>query len=596
MTGDDAPGWLFCCLDPRNNPGRQIIRPEFGEKIIRPDLLDHRLVKHPGQRRVQGNMHLLHARVITYGSCKGIAIHLRHFNVGDHHQELFFRLFTFCDHFEQVIQRLTTVIQCDHFHPDGFQATADLLTGHRRVIDGQNAQRNRLVMNLGVDNTYRNLFGNGRYFGEDFLDIDDFHQLVIDPGYCGQVVIAPGALGWWMNLFPVHVDDAFDRMHQKPLNLGVVLGNDDEGIDQRNHPCGARRHCQIHDRNGTATNIGHATNDLARFGHDGEFRALQYFFYLEDVDPVELLAVETEQEQLQAILTHQLSSLVYRIHYTCHAEPPYQNDRHPGTRPTSGTGFAICYVMNAKMTISRHLALETCWLLCAIALLCLSGTVSLARAENFTLPEQLIGVTQGFLEFTVEDYLATNQIDGRHDIQVKQLDPRLRMGACDKDLTATLESPRPVGRVTVRVRCEGSSPWTVFVPAQVQLFRNVVTVMRPLKRDAIVTEEDIAMRERDVSSLGQGFLASLDQAVGQKVVRQMVIDQVITPVALEQPQMIHKGDQVVIIARSGSLAVRMPGEAMSDGGFNEQIRVKNLNSQRVIKANVTGPGQVEVAM
>ncbi|AKT29810.1 flagellar basal body P-ring formation chaperone FlgA [Pseudomonas syringae pv. actinidiae] len=252
--------------------------------------------------------------------------------------------------------------------------------------------------------------------------------------------------------------------------------------------------------------------------------------------------------------------------------------------------------MNAKMTISRHLALETRWLLCAIALLCLSGTVSLARAENFTLPEQLIGVTQGFLEFTVEDYLATNQIDGRHDIQVKQLDPRLRMGACDKDLTATLESPRPVGRVTVRVRCEGSSPWTVFVPAQVRLFRNVVTVMRPLKHDAIVSEEDVALRERDVSSLGQGFLASLDQAVGQKVVRQMVIDQVITPVALEQPQMIHKGDQVVIIARSGSLAVRMPGEAMSDGGFNEQIRVKNLNSQRVIKANVTGPGQVEVAM
>ena len=202
-------------------------------------------------------------------------------------------------------------------------------------------------------------------------------------------------------------------------------------------------------------------------------------------------------------------------------------------------------------------------------MLCLFSVTNLCRAENFTLPEQLIGVTQGFLEFTVEDYLATNQIEGRHDIQVKQLDPRMRMNACDKDLTAALESSRPVGRVTVRVRCEGSSPWTVFVPAQVQLFRNVVTVMRPLKRDAIVTEDDVAMRERDVSSVGLGFLSSLDQAVGQKVVRPMVIDQVVTPVALEQPRMIHKGDQVVIIARSGSLAVRMPGEAMSDGSFNE---------------------------
>lgn len=52
----------------------------------------------------------------------------------------------------------------------------------------------------------------------------------------------------------------------------------------------------------------------------------------------------------------------------------------------------------------------------------------------------------------------------------------------------------------------------------------------------------------------------------------------------------------MITARSGTLAVKMPGEALSDGGMNEQIRVRNLNSQRVVKARVTGPAQVEVSM
>ena len=232
-----------------------------------------------------------------------------------------------------------------------------------------------------------------------------------------------------------------------------------------------------------------------------------------------------------------------------------------------------------------------------MAALWLLAVASISRADNVTLPEQLIGVTQGFLEFTVEDYLATSQTVGRYEIEVKQLDPRLRMPFCDKELTASLESPaQPLGRVTVRVRCEGGSPWTVFVPAQVHLFRNVVTVVRPMKRDAIVSDGDVALRERDVGLLGQGFLDSLDQAVGQKVVRPTVIDQILTPVHLEQPELVKKGDQVVIIARSGSMSVRMPGEALSDGGFNEQIRVKNLNSQRVIKANVTAPGQVEVPM
>jgi len=225
------------------------------------------------------------------------------------------------------------------------------------------------------------------------------------------------------------------------------------------------------------------------------------------------------------------------------------------------------------------------------------GASATTRADNVTLPDLLIGVTQGFLEFTVEDYLATTQTPGRYEIQVNQLDPRLRMPMCDKELTATLESPaQPIGRVTVKVRCEGSSPWTVFVPAQVKLFRDVVVVSRPLKRSGIIGYEDVSLRERDISLINQGYLTSVDQAVGQRLTRPMVSDQVITLVNLEQAEVIRKGDQVVISASSGGLNVKMPGEALSNGGMSEQIRVKNLNSNRVIKARVTAPGQVEVAL
>lgn len=103
------------------------------------------------------------------------------------------------------------------------------------------------------------------------------------------------------------------------------------------------------------------------------------------------------------------------------------------------------------------------------------------------------------------------------------------MPQCDRQLDANLESPaQPLGRVTVKVRCNGSSPWTVFVPAQVRLFRNVVTVVRPLKRESIVGEQDVSLRERDVGALNQGFLSDLEQAIGLKVIRPTVMDQVLT--------------------------------------------------------------------
>ncbi|NUT80811.1 MULTISPECIES: flagellar basal body P-ring formation chaperone FlgA [Pseudomonas] len=254
--------------------------------------------------------------------------------------------------------------------------------------------------------------------------------------------------------------------------------------------------------------------------------------------------------------------------------------------------------MNAQTTFSRRLTTHCRHWLGALLAVCLltSGGPALA-AVPVTLPDLLIGVTQGFLEFTVEDYLATSQTEGRYEIEVNQIDPRLRMPMCDKELTASLESPsRPLGRVTVKVRCDSTTPWTVFVPAQVRLFREIVTTTRPLRRAGIVEPQDVTLRERDVSQINQGFLTSVDQAIGQKLVRPMVADQIVTLVHLEQAEVVRKGDQVVITARSGSLSVRMPGEALSNGGMREQIRVKNLNSQRVIKAQVMAPGQVEVAM
>jgi len=219
------------------------------------------------------------------------------------------------------------------------------------------------------------------------------------------------------------------------------------------------------------------------------------------------------------------------------------------------------------------------------------------HAAPLTLPEELIGATEGFLEFMVEDYLERSEIPARHEIQVSPLDPRLRLAACDNDLTQSLESPaQPVGRVTVRVSCEGSTPWTVFVPAQVRIFRPVAVLKIPLKRDNIIGPADIAMIEQDVGLLNRGYISDPAQAIGKKLTRPLQADQVLTPAHLQVAESVKRGDQVVIAARGGGINVRMQGEALSGGTLGQQISVRNLSSQRVIRARVVGPGQVEVDM
>jgi flagellar basal body P-ring formation protein FlgA len=250
--------------------------------------------------------------------------------------------------------------------------------------------------------------------------------------------------------------------------------------------------------------------------------------------------------------------------------------------------------MNVLMTIFRRADLA----LCRIALLLvLCATGSLAHASTMSHPEQLIDVTEQFLERTVGEYLIRSAITARHEISVNRLDPRLRLNPCDQPLAASLGgTTAPVGRVTVRVSCEGSSPWSVFVPAQVRLYREVIVANRSLLRDTVLSQADVSLAERDVSALNQGYLTRMDEALGNKLTRPVQPDQVITPNQLEMAKVVRKGDQVVITAKTGSISVRMPGEAMADGAPGKQIPVKNQRSGRTIKARVTGPGQVEVAM
>ncbi|MCY1407891.1 hypothetical protein D9M71_232030 [compost metagenome] len=52
--------------------------------------------------------------------------------------------------------------------------------------------------------------------------------------------------------------------------------------------------------------------------HERQFWQLQDFLYFEDVDREQLPSGEAEHENFQAILTHQLRALVYRVENAGH--------------------------------------------------------------------------------------------------------------------------------------------------------------------------------------------------------------------------------------------------------------------------------------
>jgi hypothetical protein len=66
------------------------------------------------------------------------------------------------------------------------------------------------------------------------------------------------------------------------------------------------------------------------------------------------------------------------------------------------------------------------------------------------------------------------------------------------------------------------------------------------------------------------------------------------PPASDAPPVVKTRDRVRLLAHVGPVNVVVAGEALQDGRMGQSIRVRNIDSNKIILGRVTGPGLVEV--
>ena len=174
------------------------------------------------------------------------------------------------------------------------------------------------------------------------------------------------------------------------------------------------------------------------------------------------------------------------------------------------------------------------------------------------------------------------------------LNARLHLAACDHPLQTRLPVRQGTpSRVAVSVSCAGTPGWTIQVPVQLQVFRNVLVTNHPLARGDILGPGDVHPEERDVARLGYGFIESLDQILGHSLGRPLIAGVALTPGDFNGRETVHAGEEVQLVASVEGIEVRTRGMALDGGDTGARLRVRNDNSGRVIQGVVVGEGQVQ---
>lgn len=213
---------------------------------------------------------------------------------------------------------------------------------------------------------------------------------------------------------------------------------------------------------------------------------------------------------------------------------------------------------------------------------------AVASANQFHDLQSLQASVASFLT----DYYAATQAE-KIEIDVADLDRRLTLAQCEMPLSFTLnDSSNSGGNLTVHTRCEGAVPWSIYVPAQVSVFRELLVASRNLVRGDIVSRADVVSEIVNTSQLRQGQISETDSVIGQEVKRPISKGEPFRNASLDSPMVIKRGDPVIIELQSGSISVNSNGTAMANGRIGERIRIRNSQSDRIVSGQVVAAGRV----
>jgi flagellar basal body P-ring formation protein FlgA len=244
--------------------------------------------------------------------------------------------------------------------------------------------------------------------------------------------------------------------------------------------------------------------------------------------------------------------------------------------------------MKRKTTDNRHVILAVGAAVLSMALP-LPGVGASAGAEE----------ALATIEATAHSYVQSMMPAGAAETQITVLpiDRRLRLAQCGSPLQAQLPPGTNLSaRATVNVTCVGPTHWTIYVPVVIESRISVLVLRHAVARDARLTADDVSVETRRTLGTATPYLASAPELIGRTVRRPLAIGTALTVDMFTADTVIHRGQQVTLVAGGAAIEIRAIGRAMTDAPAGARIEVQNLSSMTVVEGVVESADVVRVAL
>lgn len=224
-------------------------------------------------------------------------------------------------------------------------------------------------------------------------------------------------------------------------------------------------------------------------------------------------------------------------------------------------------------------------LLVAIAFTLLGLALS-ASAQQDTAP----------IRKAVEDYLRiqTKGMPGKVSYSVGTIASVSQLPPCASFAVRQENGARLWGRTMLTVQCQAGARWSIFVPVQIRVEGDYLVASRNLAPGQMLTEQDLEIRQGDLTEMPGNLLNEPRQALGRVLGVTLAAGQPVRIDALRQPLVIQQGQRVTVSTRGAGFQVATEGQALNAATEGQVVKVRLPNGQ-VVNGLARSGGLVEIS-
>lgn len=224
----------------------------------------------------------------------------------------------------------------------------------------------------------------------------------------------------------------------------------------------------------------------------------------------------------------------------------------------------------------------------AILILCIAPS-ALAQDSNYENLNQLKSKVTNFLKQQYSEYktpptITINKIDNRLKLQKCPQEPDLKIKSGDKKF----------GPITVFISCASKKPWSLYIPATVTGYANILVSVQGIFRGTILEQKHLKVQKVDLSKAYYGYFTNPEELIGMQVSRTIPAGIIINQSFIELPDIIKKGQDIFIRASAKGINVQLKGKALMNGKLGQIIKIKNSSSGKIIQGKVISASKVVV--